>query len=188
MKNLFLMVVACAMLSFAGMAQTDTSAKAPADTSLKPAAPDSVSKPVPDTVVKVVTAPANCYQEWFEFMRSRGANAPTDGTHEVVVAFKTPETCICFMGKIDVVGGKMKGPLYIQSEDGNYKAVQDLGKKLEPEFVTSMGADLMNVTDGMSALFRTQSQEYGRVFFYKLAKKGGNSNKIAPSPSELIKD
>jgi len=40
----------------------------------------------------------------------------------------------------------------------------------------------------MSIVFRTSEGEYGRLFFYKYVNKGAQSNKEAPSPTELIKD
>lgn len=54
---------------------------------------------------------------------------------------------------------------------------------MDQQFATSVGADLWDITDGMSVLFKTTTQEYGRIFFYKFANKSANSNKEAPSLS-----
>jgi len=180
---------------FIGMAQADTTSKKTVDTTMK-SSMDTTVKGSMDTTIKnnVDTArkdtvdSRNCYTVWYDFMRTRGAKPVPDGTQEVVIAFKSGEDCHCFMGKITVSGGKIKPPLYIQSEGGNYRSTTELGKKLDAEFVASIGADLWNISDGMSVLFRTADQEYGRLFFYKFANKGANSNKEAPSPSELIKE
>jgi hypothetical protein len=189
MKNRLIVIIGFLVIPFLVVAQTDTSA-ANKDSSLMVS---DTSKPKLDTTVVIVkkdtaVAPVNCYTQWYDVMRTRGAKAVPDGTHEVVVAFKSGESCVCFMGKIEVAGGKIKPPLYIQTENGEYKLASDLGKKMDQEFVTTIGADLWSISNGMSVLFRTASQEYGRLFFYKFANKSGNSYKEAPSPSELIKD
>jgi hypothetical protein len=192
-----LILITCLISPFFGMAQVDTTSKKAVDTTIK-SSTDTTVKSV-DTTMKMTIDTAmvvkkdtvdtrNCYTVWYDFMRTRGAKPVTDGTQEVVIAFKSGETCLCFMGKIAVAGGKIKPPLYIQAENGEYKLSTDLGKKLDAEFVASIGADLWNISDGMSTLFRTADQEYGRLFFYKFANKGANSKKEAPSPSELIKE
>lgn len=167
--------------------------KPAADTTVKPLA-DTLAKPVVDTAAKqnadslaAAKAPQNCYTKWYDFMRTHGAKPIPDGMQKVVITFKSGESCHCFMGKIEIVGGKIKPPLYVQEENGDYKTSTELGKKLDPEFVASIGADLWKISDGMSALFRTTDQEYGRIFFYEFANKGKSTKKVAPSPEELIK-
>ncbi len=142
---------------------------------------------VADTAV--IVTPKDCYQEWYEKMRARGANPVTDGMHPVVITLKSESSGVCMMGKIQVTNGKIVPPLMVQQEDGEYIAANLLGQKLDPGFTGTMSADeLYNVTDGMSILFRTASQEYGRLLFYTFAKKDKTANKVAPSPDELIKD
>jgi hypothetical protein len=137
----------------------------------------------------VVVTPKDCYQEWYEKMRARGANPVTDGMHPVVITLKSESSGVCMMGKIQVTNGKIVPPVLVQQEDGEYIAANLMGKKLDPGFAGTMSADeLYKITDGMSILFRTASQEYGRLLFYTFAKKDGTANKIAPSPDELIKD
>jgi hypothetical protein len=189
MKNLLVVIIGFLAIPFLGVAQTDTSSVKKDSVSMI----SDTSKIKKDTTVVIVktdtVAPAtNCYSQWFDFMRTRGAKTVTDGNQEVVVSFKSGESCVCFMGKVEVAGGKIKPPLYIQTENGEYKLASDLGKKMDQEFVTTIGADLWTISNGMSVLFRTATQEYGRLFFYKFANKSGNSYKEAPSPSDLIKE
>ena len=141
-------------------------------------------KVVVDTVVK-----KDCYGEYYDIFRTKGAKAVPDGIQQVVIAMKGPEGCHCFLGQIEVVGGKIKPPLSFQQEDGQYRPVTTIGKKLEPAFVASMTADeLYSIKDGMSIVFRTSDQEYGRLFFYKFVNKGTAANKVAPSAAELMKE
>lgn len=202
MKPYFIIVVICTILTSYAHGQntpsrpaTDTSIKKTADTTVKPAA-DSMAKPVMDTAalakktadsLAAAKASQNCYTKWYDYMRAHGAKPVSDGMQQVVITFKSGESCHCFMGKIEVAAGKIKPPLYVQEENGEFKTSADFGKKLDPEFITSMGADLWKISDGMSALFRTTDQEYGRIFFYEFANKGATAKKVAPSPEDLIK-
>ena len=188
MKKLFPFIAVILLFPLAGFSQTDS-------TAVKNDSKNDSSKSIIDTsqttispVITVMPAPASCYNTWYDFMRTRGTKPITDGMQEVVVSFKTAENCVCLMGKVEVAGGKIKAPLYIQTEDGNYKPVSELGKKMDAEFVASMGTELWAISNGMSVLFRTANQEYGRLFFYKFANKGGSSFKEAPLPSDLIKE
>ena len=139
---------------------------------------------VVDTVVK-----KDCYAEYYDIMRERGAKPVTDGMQQVVIALKSADACNCFMGQIEVAGGKIKPPLFFQQEDGQYRPVSMVGKKLEPAFTASMTPDeLYTIKEGMSIVFRTADNEYGRLFFYKFVNKGAQSNKTAPPPTELMKD
>ena len=93
------------------------------------------------------------------------------------------------MGQIEVVGLKIKPPLYFRKENGEYKPVSTVGKKLEAAFTGSMSPDeLYTIKDGMSIVFRTSDNEYGRLFFYQFVNKGSLGNTVAPSASELIKE
>jgi len=175
-------------------AAKDTIPKAVVDTTHKPVADSTyhavidtaAAKPKVDTTV--MTTPTNCYKQWFDYFSERGAKTVPDGTHEVVIAFKSGESCHCFMGKVEVAGGKIKPPLHVQTEGGDYKTFTSLGKKLDPEFVLAQGSEMYNITNGMSVLFRTADQEYGRIFFYKFLNKDKQMNKEAPSPADLLKN
>jgi len=164
----------------------------PQKDSVKVSSMDSTIGPKKDTVIvadTVVPVTKNCYAEWYDTFRARGAKPVPDGMHEVIVALKNEEGSHCFMGQVEVSGGKIKPPLFFQQENGEYRQVSIVGKKLEPGFVGSMTADeLYGIKDGMSIVFRTTDQEYGRLFFYKFVNKVAQGNKAAPSPTDLIKD
>lgn len=148
---------------------------------------DSASRKNVSDSAAVIATPMNCYKQWMDAFAERNAKPVTDGTHEVVIAFKSKESCRCFLGKVDISGGKLKPPLYVQTEGGDYKTFVAMGKKLDPEFVAVQGEALWQVTNGMSVLFQTVEQEYGRVFFYKSLNKNKDANKEAPSPADLLK-
>lgn len=176
------------VLSILAAAQTDTT-HAKKDTALTshPATLDSshVQK-TSDTTASVSTK--NCYNQWYEAFSSRGAKPVTDGTQEVIITFKSGEIVHCYMGKVEVLGGKIKPPLYVQTENGDYKTFASMGKKLDAEFAAAQGDQLWKIADGMSVLFRTADNEYGRLFFYKFVNKGTQMNKKAPTPDELLKE
>jgi hypothetical protein len=167
----------------------DTVAKAvviPADTTKQKT--DTVrEKPRTDTTVLAVSK--NCFQDWYEKMRERGAKQVTDGIHPVIITLKSEDGNVCLVGQIEVLNGKLKAPLMVQQEDGEFKPFNAIGKKLDPVFVTTMTEDqLLGITDGMSILFRTTTQEYGRIIFYTFANKSSKANKTAPNPDDLLKD
>lgn len=162
---------------------------APADSVLKK--DTTVKQPVVDTIKVVVDTivKKDCYTEYYDLVRSKGAKPVTDGKQDVVIALKGSESCHCFLGQVEVVGGKIKPPLLVQQENGEYKPINSMGKKLEAAFVASMTPDeLYSIKDGMSIVFRTVDQEYGRLFFYKFVSKGAQVNKVAPSAAALITD
>ena len=172
------------LLSVFTAAQQDTTAAKRDSTLHKQATADSIPA-VKKTSDSTAT---NCYKQWYDAFSTRGAKPVTDGTQEVVITFKSGETCHCFMGKVEVAAGKIKPPLYVQQENGQYKTFAEMSKKLDPEFVSAQGDQLYKITDGMSVLFKTADNEYGRLFFYKFVNKGTQTNKQAPSPDELLKE
>lgn len=133
--------------------------------------------------------PKDCFREWLDLFRERGGKPVSDGTQEVIITLRRSDKSVCYLGKIDVAGGKMKLPLWVQKEDGSFDTFGAMGKKLDPEFAaTTSEEDLLAITDGMSISFRTNEQEYGRLFFYKFLNDKPKANKTAPSPSSLIKN
>jgi len=175
-------------------AQADTTAKAKTDTTIK-APVDSVKatvdtaaaeKPKVDSV-SIASTPMNCYKQYVDYFTELGARPVTDGMQLVVIAFKSKDNTSCFMGRVEVAGGKIKSPVFIQTEGGTYKSFSELGKKLDPDFVAAVGDGLWAITNGMSVVFQTTEQEYGRLFFYKFLNKNKGMNKEAPSPADLLK-
>ena len=185
-----LVMVSLPVLGWSQVTPKDSLAKAVTDTAIMK--PDTTHPPVIDTVKVVMDTivKKDCYTEYYEIMRTRGAKPVTDGMQQVVIAFKSPDgNCLCFMGQIEVVGLKIKPPLYFRKENGEYKPVSTVGKKLEAAFTGSMSPDeLYTIKDGMSIVFRTSDNEYGRLFFYQFVNKGSLGNTVAPSASELIKE
>ncbi len=192
--NLLLIICIISMIPGIASAQTDTTKKAAIDTAMKvsvdsvKAKVDTVSaeKPKVDSV-SIASTPMNCYKQYVDYFTELGAKPVTDGMQLVVIAFKSKETCQCFMGRVEVAGGKIKTPVYVQTEGGVYKSFPELGKKLDPEFVSVTGDGLWVITNGMSVVFQTTEQEYGRLFFYKFLNKNKGMNKEAPSPADLLK-
>ncbi len=134
------------------------------------------------------TPTKDCFREWLDLFRDRGGKPVPDGTQEVIITLRRQDKTVCYMGKVDVAGGKIKPPLWVLKEDGSYETFAAMGKKLDPEFQSSMSEeDLLAITEGSSISFRTAEQEYGRLFFYKFLNDKPKANKVAPSPSELIK-
>src|SRR5688572_26965658 len=85
---------------------------------------DSTIGPKKDTIIvtdTVVAVLKSCYTEWYDALRTRGAKPVPDGMQQVVIALKNEESCHCFMGQVEVVGGKIKPPLFFQQENGDYK-------------------------------------------------------------------
>lgn len=135
---------------------------------------------------------SNCFKEWYNLFRERGGKPVPDGTQEVIISIRnnTDGTSQCYMGKVEVAGGKMVLPLWVQKEDGSFDTFGRVsGKNLDPGFQHSLTQDeLLAVSDGMSISFRTSDMEFGRLFFYKFLNDKPKALKAAPSPSALIKN
>jgi len=195
MKHISLSIVAIiiAAIPITALGQLDTTKKAAPDSASLKIATDSAIKIVDTVAIKkadtasVIATPMNCYKQWLDVFAERGVKPLPDGMQEVVIAFKSKESCHCYLGRVEVAGGKLKAPLYVQTEGGDYKTFAAMGKKLDPDFLAVQGDALWHVTNGMSVLFQTVDQEYGRVFFYKSLNKNKQANKEAPSPSDLLK-
>lgn len=132
----------------------------------------------------------DCFKEWHTLFRERGASTVTDGTHDVVITLRNTQagTSMCYMGKAEVVGGKIKRPIMVQMADGSYEPFSSLGKGLDPVFAKSLTEDeLSTITDGMSINFIMSDMEYGRIFFYTFVNDKPKALKPAPSPKALIK-
>ena len=149
---------------------------------------DSAAVKVNADTVMATTPPANCYKQWTDVFAELGTKPLTDGSHPVVLAIKKKDECSCYMGKVEVVGGKIKAPLLIQTEGGTFKTFTEMGKKLDSDFLEATGDGLWAITNGMSVVFQTVDQEYCRVFFYKSLNKNKQMSKEAPSPQELLKN
>jgi hypothetical protein len=95
-----LVMVSLPVLGWSQVTPKDSLAKAVTDTAIMK--PDTTHPPVIDTVKVVIDTivKKDCYTEYYEIMRTRGAKPVTDGMQQVVIAFKSPDgSCLCFMGQ-----------------------------------------------------------------------------------------
>jgi hypothetical protein len=132
---------------------------------------------------------ANCFKEWYSLFKERGGNPVPDGTQDVVITVRGTDYSECFMGKIDVAGGKIvPKSLQIQKVDGSY---EEYDKKLGSAFQNNEGVlkeELRDVANGMSAAVNLADGENVRLFFYKFLADKPKANKKAPAPSALVKN
>lgn len=133
----------------------------------------------------------DCFKEWYNLFRERGAATVTDGTQDVIISLRNTVAGVsqCYMGRVEVAGGKIKRPIMIQKVDGSYEPFATLGKGLDPGFIKSMTEDEMNtIADGMSVNFLMAGGEFGRIFFYTFLNEKPKALKQAPSARTLIKN
>ena len=134
----------------------------------------------------------DCFKEWYTLFQERGAKTVPDGTHDVILTMRntTDGTSACYMGRVEVAGGKIKPPFMVQKEDGTYDTFGHLsGKRLDPAFEKSLTEDeLLAIHNGMSINMKTADLEYGRIFFYQFLNEKPKALKKAPSPKALIKN
>ena len=164
MKSLFAIVIL--LSSFGLMAQTQPAASKPAP---KPA------------------SGGNCFKEWYALFKERGANPVEDGTHEVIITLRYADYSECFMGKIDVAGGKLASKLQVQKVDGTY---EEFDRKVSASLQNAEGSlkeELREVNNGMSASLILSDGETIRLFFYKALAEKPKANRKAPAPAALVK-
>jgi hypothetical protein len=135
-------------------------------------------------------APAgNCYSDWYSIFKDRGAKPIPDGMQEVIIAFRSANYQECFLGKIDILGGKVNGRLQVQKTDGTY---EEWDKRVHETYFDSNGSmkneKLLEIHNGMTAEFLVTEGEYARLFFYKYVADKPKANKKAPSPAALVKN
>jgi len=185
--NLFLLICMISVIPGVASAQTDTTAKPKIDSTFKAVVDTAAPVKEKADTASIIATPMNCYKQYVDYFAELGTRPVTDGMQLVVIAFKKKESCNCFMGRVEVVGGKIKAPVYVQTEGGEYKSFPEIGKRLDPEFVATLGDGLWTITNGMSVVFQTTDMEYGRLFFYKFLNKNKQMKKEAPSPADLVK-
>lgn len=130
----------------------------------------------------------DCRKEWFSLFKERGANPIADGTHEVIISLQLNDYSECFMGKIDVAGGKIASKLQIQKVDGTY---EEFDKKVSEAYQNPEGVlkeELRDITTGMSSALTLKNGETIRLFFFKSLAEKPKANKKAPSPTALVKN
>ena len=137
---------------------------------------------------KPAAASKDCFKEWYTLFKERGAIEIPDGSQEVIITLRSADYSECFMGKIDVAGGKVSGKLQVQKMDGSY---EEFDKKVSHSFQNAEGAlkeELREINNGMSASVTLGSGEIIRLFFYKYLAEKPKANKKAPAPAVLVKN
>lgn len=132
-------------------------------------------------------ASSDCFKDWYTLFKERGANPVADGTHDVIITIRNGSISECYMGRIDVVNGKLAGKLMVQKVDGTFG---EFDKKVSATYQNSEGVlkeELREINNGMSASLSLTDGEIIRLFFYKSLGEKPKSNKKAPAPAALIK-
>jgi len=133
-------------------------------------------------------ASSDCFKDWYSIFKERGANPVADGTHEIIITLRSGTYSECFMGKVDVVDGRLAGKLMVQKVDGSYA---EFDKKVSAAYQNAEGVlqeQSREIHNGMSASVILTDGEMIRLFFYKSLAGKPQSNKKAPAPSALIKN
>ena len=166
MKPILSVLILSFSVTFFAQGQTNTPAKQPA----KPAS----SK--------------DCFKQWYTLFKERGADAVPDGVNDVIITLRNADYNECFMGRIEVSGGKLSGKLQIQKVDGSYA---EFDKRVSASYQNAEGTlkeDARDITNGMSASVALSDGEFIRLFFYKSLAEKPVANKKAPAPSVLVKN
>src|SRR5688572_14328212 len=98
--NIKSLIACCILLS---PLFTSSQVTTPQKDSVKVSSMDSTIGPKKDTAIvtdTVVPVTKNCYAEWYDTFRARGAKPVPDGIHEVIIALKNEEGSHCFMGQV----------------------------------------------------------------------------------------
>lgn len=133
-------------------------------------------------------AGGNCFKEWYSLFKERGAMPVNDGVQDVVITLRNGEYSECFMGRIEVAGGKLVGKLQIQKMDGSY---EEFDKKVSAAYQNSEGTlkeELREINNGMSSSVALKDGELILLFFYKYVADKVKANKKAPAPSAIVKN
>ena len=131
-------------------------------------------------------ASSDCWKEWYTLFKERGATPVADGTHEVIITIRNKDYSECFLGKIDVAGGKLASKLQVQKVDGSYEEFDRTVSEAYQNATGTLKDDLRNVVNGMSASATLTDGETIRLFFYKSLAEKPKANKKAPAPASLI--
>lgn len=135
------------------------------------------------------TSSGNCYNEWYSTFRERGAKQIPNGTHDVVISIRHGNYSDCFIGKVDVFGGKLSSRPQVQKVDGTY---EEWDRRISANYFDSDGkikdTAILEINNGMSSELTGSEGEMVRIFFYQFVAEKPKANKKAPSPSDLIKN
>jgi hypothetical protein len=133
---------------------------------------------------------SDCYSEWNAIFHERGARPIPNGNHDVVISIRNGSYAECFMGKVNVLDGRIAGRPQVQKIDGTY---EDWGKEVSQKYFnsdgtrTAEGNTLLTINNGMSGEMVLSDGDIVKCFFYQAVLEKTKANKKAPSPSALIK-
>jgi hypothetical protein len=125
------------------------------------------------------SAPAgDCFTEYNDLFRSRGAKPVTDGVHQCVIAIRKGSTSHCFTGKIEVKNGEFVPPVYIENADGTFDEIK---RELIPAYQSVALADRRKIVDGTSITLLTTEGEEIKAFLTGFLQAKPKAHKAAPS-------
>lgn len=127
-------------------------------------------------------AQANCYEEYFELFRERGATSVPDGIHEAVVSIRSNSKCDCYMAKVEVKDNKIQRTLGLIQVDGEIK---NLDVKLSEKYNDPVNPAKLytEINNGMSPTFLSDDNRQINIFFIGQLKPKTKTVKIKPAPS-----
>lgn len=129
-----------------------------------------------------------CFKEWYGMFKERGAKPVPDGTQDVIITLRNGDFSDCYMGRVEVLNGKLSGKLQIQKMDGSY---EEFDKKVSATYQNAEGVlkeELRDINNGMSASLTLTDGEIIRLFFFKYVADKPKANKKAPAPAALVKN
>jgi len=129
-----------------------------------------------------------CYTEYYAAFANRGAQAVSDGEHEVVISIIYQNKSNCYMGKSTVKDGKFISPVLIQKDNSTYAPIATVFKNIDQDWLDQQDPEtLFEVNDGMSKMFRTDTGYLVQMFFPAFINSNTGVNRKAPPASEMLK-
>lgn len=129
-----------------------------------------------------------CYSGYYGAFANQGAQAVTDGEHEVVISIIYQNSSNCYMGKSTVKDGKFVNPVLIQKENNTYAPINTLFKNIDQIWLAQQNPETLNeINDGMSKMFKTDQGYFVQMFFPAFINSNSGRNKKAPPASEMLK-
>jgi hypothetical protein len=109
-----------------------------------------------------VATKGTCYNEYYAAFRDRGSLPVPDGERRVVVSIRKDYDCICFMGRIKVVGGKPTNSLVIERQDSTFERFEFVA---HPKYARSETKFVNYILNGMSPTYLSSNDEMINLFF-----------------------
>jgi len=129
-----------------------------------------------------------CYTEYYSAFANRGAQAVSDGDHEIVISIVYQNNSNCYMGKATVKDGKFISPVLIQKENKSYAPLATIFKNIDQTWLEQQDSEtLYEINDGMSKMFKSEQGYLVQMFFPAFINSNSGVNQKAPPASELLK-